>query len=436
MLTRDAFTARLLDEYLEEAAFLYRLRSARMGEGQLSRRELRRLERRLDAYLDALGTSVSSTALCIRRFDEGDAEEAYVAVRTLSRLGASQAIAELLCRLDTQDLPKVTAFRDALCHEMPGGALPAPAELGDCSPEAVEVLVTALGYRRRAAEWVLPWVEQALKDGRSANALAGVWCLGRMRTPGAANLLRRCLEVDPVPLRSAAALALLRLGEHRVLSSLLSPKTFPAWACRWVGLSGNPEATLRLAALSETEEAGDEAVSALGVLGVPTAIPVLLAHLSSPARAASAAQALELLTGAGLCEQLEVHEDSDPDELFEDERRTEHVTTASRISQSEATWRGWWNENRSRFIPHQRYRRGKPFTPTLLLEAMEADVELEFVRRLACEEWVIRLGVDCGFEPEALWVQQEPALRRAREWLRSQGGRITPGRWYLAGSPL
>lgn len=439
VLSRQAFVEGLYSEYLEEASFLYQQRAFLRAKGGLTRRELGRIEQRMKAFLDAAYLGGEATAvLCVQRAEEGEPGDCYVAARLLVRLGLVEPLASWLGQVDVADEERLTALRDGLCHQMPRGVLPQPSQLPVGShPMVSALLVAALGHARRSEAWVLPWIQQMLGTKQAACVVEATKYLGRVGTHGAVDLLRQCLNVQDTTVKLAAAHALLRLDPVHVVGTLLNPRSFPVWASPLVGLAGGRDAVRRLILLVENDEGGKDSLLALGALGAPVAVPVLIAQLSHVRHAEQAAQALYLLTGADLWEEVVEGEAPDEAELFSDEQGMgEETSLVRRISRKDTDWGIWWNENRIRFDSFPRWRAGRPFSPDVLMGALSAESEARVAQQLAGDELAIRYGIDWGFELDALQSSQALALKNGRAWLEANRPRFIDGRWYLAGRCL
>jgi hypothetical protein len=194
------------------------------------------------------------------------------------------------------------------------------------------------------------------------------------------------------------------------------------------------------------ESAAWDGLLALGLLGDISAVEILLANLSRPASAATAALALNLITGAEIYEEAFIPEEIDEDELFPEEverfRRGQPPTrpdgspfgiTITRLSQKPEDWIHWWSKNRARFHPPVRYRNGEPYSPACLLKNLEAEKSPRQVRQLAYEELVIRYGADFPFETDMPVAWQEKAIAEYAGWVRANGDRFRAGEWYFAG---
>jgi hypothetical protein len=125
-----------------------------------------------------------------------------------------------------------------------------------------------------------------------------------------------------------------------------------------------------------------------------------------PQRAKVASGALEVLTG---------HHESTEESLLRNR------------------WLDWWEANRSRFTPGQRYRHGELMSPQQLIERMGHDDPL--VRRTCYDELVISTGVRLPFDPDGPWRVQVAHLAAWRAWWSTQGNE-TIGRWSFHGEQI
>ncbi len=213
-----------------------------------------------------------------------------------------------------------------------------------------------------------------------------------------------------------------------------------------MGVGGGPAALPRLKQLSERDEDAAGALLALGLLGDASAVPVLLAHLEVPSHVGAAADALALLTGAGLMGRVEEPEETGDDAPAGEARagegeasppmKGEHgrEVTKVRPARDPAAWSHWWKEHQAQLPPGRRFRAGEPCSPTQLLKLLGASVGEDLLRRLLAEELVSRYGLDVGFEAGALLRAQARALDQGRARPQGRAAAFSPGRWYLAGA--
>ena len=442
-LSRELFTANMYEECVDEASFLYQQRKILLAEGNLTNVELGRLERRLDAFIEALvnGGGIAAN-LCLNLLHQKEEGILYTVTRVLIRLGMREQLAALLISLDAHSQTQAAVIRDGLCHEIHEEELLLPEYLLPSAPsEATRLLSIALGYRRQGGgEWVLTQLNQALSTDSLQGSSEYAWALGRLWPPGTETLLQRCLEAENMALRLEAVLAILRRGQAHTLSSLLNHKTFPSWACLAVGLSGSSSARPRLQMFAASEENAVEAILALGLLGDASAVPALIEALAHPSYAYVSAEALTLLTGAGLFERIEEPSMHDEAELFDGEQiihpwmtKATSGVVRTRSSRNPVEWRQWWNDYQSR-LPPSRVRSGRLCSPAQLLVTLGSGVGENRLRQLLADELVIRYGLDMGFETNTFLSEQTRALKRGQTWIANQGQNFEQGQWYLGGS--
>jgi hypothetical protein len=215
-----------------------------------------------------------------------------------------------------------------------------------------------------------------------------------------------------------------------------------------LGLAGG-RGTLGLLTELANKNGATDCLTALGLVGDPASVPLLISRLEQEDAAASAATALQCLTGAALYETVFVPDEVDEDELFESEREQLKQgkkptrgdgrpwgSNVTRLSQKPDDWQKWWAENGSSFDPGIRYRNGKPYSPASLLGALESEHTSHRMRQWAYEELVIRYGMDVPFEADMPVAKQMRALQNIGEWVQSNSSRFQEGAWYFAGREM
>lgn len=443
------FSIELYLEHLEEASFLYEQCLGLLDDLELTWLDLDDFEQRFEAHIDGLVLGEDlALEVCKKQASEGDFGELHAAIRVFCRQKRLDLVLETIEQIYPDDAEKVQAASDALNHELPEkwhndfiGLLK------EQNPLLAQIVPKLLGYRRVNAGSALL---QALEQSDTTVKPTLIWALGRLREPKArVPLFNGYLQRDEDSVRAASALALLRLGEPQTLNHCLRQARSQNWPLLSLGLGSGPSAVSVLREVAAGEKATADCLLALGLLGDISAVETLLAQLVKKDRAESAAVALNLITGAGISEEVFIPEKIDEDELFEDEleklKRGESLTppgekprgtTITRVSQKPDEWRKWWMANKSRFNPQVRYRLGKPYSPATLLETLESEKSLRQVRQLAYEELVIRYSVDFPFETDMFVIHQKQALAKYTEWINANANRFQVGKWYFAGQLL
>ena len=444
------FLLELYQEHVEEASFLYAQRLAMIKNKKFSWKDLGSFEERLDAHLDALGDGDGiALEVCGRRAATGDQGELFSALCVFLRNKHRDLILKALENLDASDLEKMQAVRHAFQYELPkewsGLAHELlPSENGLYS----SILAAIFGFRRDRAsiDYILTSAQK-----NSSLTLDQIWSLGRIATlDRAKSILEPYLNHDDHNFCNTTATALLRLGDANVIRFLEQEADTNSWACLPLALGGGPASLPILRQLAQSERVLGDHLLALGILGDPSLVEILLGYLESPELAESAAHGLNLFAGTDFMEEVFVPEEIVEDELFEDELKKwresgerpfkpngePYGETVTRISQNPADWKAWWTAIKPNINPRLRYRRGKPYSPATLLESLESEITPSQIRRLIQDELVIRYGFDMPFEIDMFVTQQKKALAHCGQWNKSNGEKFKKGSWYFSGNLL
>lgn len=436
-------------ECLEEASFLYEQRLTLFDDPEITWLDIKDFEDRFEPHIDGLVVGEElALEVCKQQAREGDFGEIHAAVRVFCRQNRKDSVLEAIEGLDPEDAEKISAVIDALKYELPANWQNEFIQmLSNGDQKLTPIIATVAGYQRLAAGKEL---FQALQKNDLASLAVIIWALGRIREKDiCAILLRNYLQHEEGSICAASALALLRMGEHSALDQCLQNVQSYNWPLLLLGLGGSRSSVPVLLNRASTDKVSADCLISLGLLGDITLIDMLLPHLANDKLAESAATALNLITGAELYEEVFIPEVIDEDELFEEELEdfkkgkvptrpdgTPFGTTIKRLSQKPEDWQKWWTENKKRFTPNMRYRNGKPYSPTSLLENLESEKSPNKVRKLAHEELVIRYGIDLPFETDMLVVEQKKAIAKYAEWIKANEARFQPGKWYFAGQLL
>jgi uncharacterized protein (TIGR02270 family) len=440
-----AFLVELYEEFLQEASFLYEQRLRLLEDPQICWNKVGEFEERFVAYIDGLVVGEDlAVEVCKKQAQKGDFGELHAAVRVFCRQGQKNVLFSTLLEVDLQDSDRIRAATDALKHELPVAWYSDIRAFAEFNPALAPMLMAVLGYRRVDIRKDL---QRILRSGSLGNASELMWTAGRIRDFGLQTELSRYLRNPDANVQSAAALALLRLGDDQALRHSLNTARIETWQLIPFGLAGGRPAARILLESSTTPKIDDDWLIALGILGDLSAVQALLNHLSDPKTGAAAAASLQLITGAGLFEQVFI-----PDEIEEDEflaaepqkSRQEPAplregmkplgVTVVRLSQNPGDWAAWWAENEPTFDHRVRYRHGTPYSPASLLRNLECKQTPHRLRQLAYEELVIRYGMDVTFEADMFVSDQMQALAHIDQWIQANNSRFREGTWYFHGN--
>jgi len=421
------FVDELYGEHLEEAAALYDQWRTLRFDVELAWSDLAFWESRLAAHLDALAIGgEEALAVCARGIGEGDAGELFAAVANLCRQDRFDVLEKALTGLDLSDEERAAALGDALVLEAPEPWLTRLAQLASGEPALAPVAIRLLGWRRsRAGD---AFLAQCREDAGLARPLA--WTYGRIGDQGAVFWLQRLFDAgDDADLLQTVAVALLRLDQRHVVERLRAEAAAQAWALRPLALCGDASDGRRLAERARQQGLpGLDGLPAIGLLGDPSGLPLLVSYLRVPQVAAEAAMALNLMTGAELFEEAFVPEEVDEDELFDDEiekvRQGETLTNADgspagetvrRPCQDPGQWRAWLKQHADRFPAGQRVRYGRPFGPESALLSLAVEATPNRLRAWLPDELLIRHGFDVPLELEMTVPAQQRLIQAAKK---------------------
>jgi hypothetical protein len=442
VVTKREFKLGLYREHLAESSFLYEQRLAHLADHEVKWPDLRNLEERFEAHIDALVIGGELALQACR--EHADSGEMHAVLCVFCRHDLKDEAFALLNAIDPTDHQAVGAVSRALRSEAPAGWRDdLLGRLQHENPDLTHVLARVAGFRRYPCEELLA---RRLAASPSLGTADLAWALGRVGSPRLLPLLSTLLESDDDEICEAAGVALLRLGDDRVLQRAMRDAPSRTWARRVLGIGGSSRSVNLLLEVLEGPAPDDAAVLALGLLGDLAAVTPLLERLEDEALGAAAAVALNTITGAGLYGEIFVRDKFDPDELSEEEREAyeKDGTLPTRFGEpygnwergplrDRAGWQAWLHDNKHRFSREHRWRMGYPYGPSALFDCLRCATSPYAVRSATYEELVARYGFDMPFEVELRVSQQAQCLRRAREWIAQESGRLPDGDWFFAG---
>lgn len=443
------FSVELYREHLEEASFLYEQRGTLFSDAEVTWPDIGDFEERFARHIEALAVG-EETALqvCRDQAAKGDAGELHAAVRVFCRHKRLDLLQEVWRQLDIADTDRVLAVSDALKSEWPAEWTAKISDLWSNMPDVcVALLPRVIGFKRLATmDRVLI---AALSDAPDGHLYELLWSLGRIKARPAVPALSSFLAHSDTTIGAAAALALLRIGEkvpHGQDIMHCGPSDFRHLLR--ISLAGDQNDVAPLIDQLDNIECASDPAFALGVLGEGRAVGPLIALADSEEAGESAALALNLITGAGLYEEVFVADPIDPDEFLDEEAEKlkksdllttpdrQHSTTTVRLSQDPGAWQAWWKDNYRRFQPGVRYRNGRPVTPECVLENLCRDKSPLFVRQIAYEELAVRYGIDVPFETDMPVKDQMKAIDQMAQCIAQSRHQWEEGRWYFAGQVM
>lgn len=420
---KTPFLMDILEEHLDEASYLHEQRMRTLDDPEASWTGMEDLEARLEPHVDGLVLAGEwGLKACTDRDGEAEPGELYTVVRVFCRNGRKDLVLDALHPLDPQDGDRMRAVTMALRTDMPGAWL--EDFLGRGDPRLAAAAADTAAYRRMdAAGLLLAALHQAEPEALQPIVRA----LGRLTMPEAARAaLHTLMDRGDAPVCMSAAIALLRAGQADAVSVCLG-RASETWPLLPLALAGGRDAAGKIVDLLARGASRNHCHLALGLLGDASAVDALMGNLVDPDSAESAAMGLELVTGAGLVEEVTVPDGDEP---------AGTGAAVLRVSRDQGQWRAWWAANRQRFAAGARYRGGRPCGPRVLVEALACPATTNRLRDLVAEELVIRYGMDIPFEADMPVADQRRALAGMYSWLDANAGRFVDGAWFCAGRKL
>jgi uncharacterized protein (TIGR02270 family) len=354
-LPRPHILLSVLEEHFLELDVLWERREASLFDPELTVKDLADLERRAQRHLEGLLVGQGHALELARRALQGDERGAATAGGfVMLDLGISELRIELVRTLATAKPEVAHGIRIALRHRDVGGLEPVLRELAASDAPLVRACACdVLAFHRLAP---VAGVRAILADEDEEVRALAVAAIGRWNGPWQAEDLREQLGFADAALAHRAALGTSARVSLRELPDMCREAAYrevdpSAEALKFLGMVGDASEIPRLQQALNRPDLAEGALAALGALGVPSVVPILLAALEKPLLAHAAAAAFLRVTGA---EGVQGEPVAAPDGLDEEEAEfwDEYVAVDAVLA------RGWWEENRGRFLEGERWQRG------------------------------------------------------------------------------
>ncbi|XXX81289.1 hypothetical protein WMF30_21245 [Sorangium sp. So ce134] len=321
--------------------------------------------------------------------------------------------------------------------------------LREREPLVRAMAIDVLAYRGLATEDELVAAASDEAAPVAARALHHLGCGPSQRLP---ELIQRALAAEDPALREAAWTA-MALSDHphasiTLQSAMEAPEGGDA-AALLLAIAGD-EADARHLVARAFEAPRGGLVAAVGWTGAASAVPPLIDLLERDVDKAvklAAAYALERITGAEMWEEVPVEDEEivvadppDPDvgeprelklaQLVSDARDLPPAPAPEVVEQptvDAARWRAFWMERCQGWDLGARYRRGRPYTPEVVLDELDTGRVTPAERRHLQRELIVRTGAFVRFDPHDFVVAQEEAIAAWRPIAARASG--APGRW-------
>jgi uncharacterized protein (TIGR02270 family) len=426
--TRPAPITDILEEHVEEAAFLYEIRCRSFSDPELSPEDLRDYEGRMFRHLHslALGGFTSAKLLKGKLILDEDEEpgETFVAAIVYSMLDLIEPM-QWLVEAISQNPPHLSAIVDGLKLSK-GKELEGWLEyfLGHENQAVSSVGAEVVGYRG------ITKLQDALvslqQDPDSHVSMSAIHSLARMGVmPAKEKIVHFLQDQDPDLVWSAVEL-LLRMGEPEAIAFCREKCSTPGPEINQklvfsLGIAGTlNDAELVMNLMERQPAIKKECFLALAMCGHPGTIDLLLDHLENIDDLdtyTAAYQGLRILSGADYLPEFDPDE-CEPDEILEYQR----------------IWKNWWIDNGDTFRADAKWRRGEKISPLVLYKDLLWPGNP--CRDMTYLEMVVRYGCTVSYQYDQLYDVQEQQLQKLHEWANRQNNKVHHGITYFHGRAL
>lgn len=364
----------ILDEHLEEAEFLWHLRSDALTDRSYNLGRLSEIEERLVAHLDGLLLGEKEAwKLLEPKLADGDRGQAFAAA-SVALESENDGVAALVCdQLDTASRSTRAGIQDAFCHASHARMEPMLRKLLQSNRLSDRSLaIDSLSFRRAPMDQ--NDLRAFLRDSSIEMVRAALLAIARHKITLLEKDIMPLLRSDNIALRQEAIRTSLMLGiDSAVNEARQIVHKFSDQAGEMLVLLGNAGQIKDLPLLIDAvrEPAlGRDAITALGLLGYSGAMPCLLKSVGDPKLARLAGEAIHVITGVDLEKGGMTAVDHSARQQDDDDELEEDLDDGLACPDPQAIY-AWWQEKASTFASGVRYRFGKPYGTAVLLDGLK-----------------------------------------------------------------
>ena len=433
-ISKLQFQKSIFIEHITEAGFLLNEYGSGFLNDSLSWIENREEVYRLIAHVDGLelGEEIARNSM-LECLDSDDEDELLGAMFCLASIAVDDTGLFLIIDAyskevdDEKLLLYVLAFKFAKHPKLTKNLLPL---LQHENPLIRAATAEILGYRGDADPrriWPLFHDED---DSVKISAMVAVMRLGFKE---AVPAMEQAVLQSKESFNEHCILPLLMLGSKKALQFvqlvMRSPDFIKPQYPIYLAFAGNQQDYPLFMNALKYDDMLMPVVEALGIYGSVQAVEFLLQQLQADDDELKfeAAKSLNMITGANLKETAIIVEQEEPDLDVDEvigqaeENKEERQGDSREVEiQQHCTdyqiWLNWWQNNKGRFDPNQRYRFGKPYSFFLVLEEIAKPDTVYNDRQRAYYELVIRSGEHIPFEPDWFVDKQIEALKKWQNW--------------------
>lgn len=359
----------IIEQHAEEAAFLWLLRDAAVHEPHYSLKALAHLDERVEAHIDGLRIAgVDGWQICAAALALEEPGELFVAAVLAFESDDGARIEEVIhagmsSKKRWRALVSATGWLSENDYRRWTTAL-----LSANSIEYRRLAVAASVVRRHDPGQAL---NDAIEDANSFHQASALRAVGELKRYDLLPQLRQRFSAEDGTCRFWAAWSALLLGDHsalKVIKQFVNADSAYREQALQIALRvmDSTRSQSWLKDLATQPELLRHVLIATGVVGDPLYIPTLIKQMSKPEVARVAGAAFATITGVDLAyDELE----SEWPEGFE-AGPTEDVSdeNVDMDADEDLPWpaqgllQTWWDKNRHRFQPGERYLVGEPIS--------------------------------------------------------------------------
>src|SRR2546427_6023009 len=337
------FIPDILEEHVEELAFLWEQRQAAVRDPRYTIRELTHLEERITAHLHGvLAGGEVALPLLEDTLSADDPHMVCAAASGLLQAKNGAATARGRDSFGHAQGPVLAALQDALAQAPLNPGVAPFRELFHGGPAPVGAAAGTILAFHSVLEPTIPQIERLLRHEDAVVRQSGWRLVGYIGVPLDAKTYAAAMRDDDPGVRRAALYAGAWCGQPGVLAVCRKLAAQPALddldPLELLAILGGPEDAPLVAALGQTAALGPARFRLVGAYGHPALMDIVLAALSDadPATAAAAGAAFTKITGQNIDSEktakLPPENGAEPDE-FEAELQEEVTLPDPEVAQ-------------------------------------------------------------------------------------------------------
>jgi len=438
------FLQDLLDEHFDEASVLHEQKTLQLSTQEVTWAELKSEDQRFEAHLDALVVdAIDAEAYLASKVEDFDCNELFVYVSFLIRMDKLDTFILLLGQVDLSDCEKSEKISLALIFDVQEHWLNRFLQF-DFEKQSLylPIFVPVFVFRNieLKSEWFVHNQTLTLAE-QPLNILA----LGKSKNQVVSNILAKRVAILDEDSRKLGITALYKLGHGNYIQDHFVKSEVP-FATLALGCDHSFELYCKN---SGSEGYNAELVQALGIIGASENIPLLITLMSNEELAHEAAEAIYIISGIRLTEEVFIAEEWDEAELFDDEIEKfkageapahpdgrAYGETIEQMIVDPLIWAQWWQQSKDGYSQGLRYRLGKLFSPAALIDVISTPTITNNIRTMCLDELEIRYGLQCFVHLESSFTQQRYYLKQLTEWAVANDHRYVAGAWYFNGKQM